>query len=427
MQFNCEQAKYSQNYLHEFVKKCVLAKEEYKTWHNFFLETIKKEHIWGTLNKELNAAGQKRINNHRNAIEPKMSLIFNALKWVKVEDIKVVILGQDPTPQEGKAKGVAFLVDNPRTVPAVLNMLLEVAFEGFSVDLDHANVEEWLKKGVLLLNTAFTVPHKNKGKNKGKNQGKAKEKDHLAMWRPFTNALISYIKDNAPPSAWLLWGEKAKEFGKVINSNKHLIVTGRHPSPMGSTTGEGNTFFGGNYFNIANQFLEIKRRGAIDWSLSITGRNGLDLQLVLHTRTELEQRENKEQKLRNQYQQNQHNKNLIEQEITKIKQQQQKRLRRRQRIVNALSPNALLLNLRERNNFMKEKQTLENQYNFQERRIQKFHEELQLLESQERQIEESLIQNRRNQHHLRGLPRHLLKHNHQKQINAIDEELKQIR
>ena len=377
----------------------------------------------------MKAAGEKLINNHQDAIEPQMPLIFNALKKVKVEDIKVVILGQDPTPQEGKAKGVAFLVDNPRTVPAVLNMLLEVAFEGFAVDLDHANVEEWLKKGVLLLNTAFTVPHKDKDKDKDKDkqQGKGKEKDHLAMWRPFTEVLITYIRDHAPPSAWFLWGEKAKEFGKFINSNEHLIVTGRHPSTMGGTTGEGNTFFGGNYFNIANQFLEIKRRGAIDWSLSITGRNGLDLQLVLHTRIELEQRENKEQKLRNQYQQNQHKKNLIEQEITKIKQQQQETLRRRQRIVNALSPNALPLNLRERNNFMKEKQTLENQYNFQERRIQKFHEKLQPLESQERQIEESLIQNRRNQHHLRGLPRHLLKHNHQKQINAIDEELKQIR
>ena len=427
MQFNYEQAKYSRNYLHEFVKKCVLAKEEYKTWHNFFLETIKKEHIWDTLNKELNAAGQKHINNHQNAIEPKMSLIFNALKWVKVEDIKVVILGQDPTPQEGKAKGVAFLVDNPRTVPAVLNMLLEVAFEGFAVDLDHANVEEWLKKGVLLLNTAFTVPHKNKGKNQGKNQGKAKEKDHLAMWRPFTNALISYIKDNAPPSTWFLWGEKAKEFSVLINSNNHLIVTGRHPSPMGGTTGEGNTFFGGNYFNIANQFLEIKRRGAIDWSLSITGRNGLDLQLVLHTRIELEQRENEEQKLRNQYQQNQHKKNLIEQEITKIQQQQQETLRRHQSIVDALSPNAGRLNFPEWINYDKKKKMLENQYNVQERRIQKFHEQLQPLESQERQIEESLIQNRRNQHHLRGLPRHLLKQNYQKQINAIDEELKQLR
>ena len=423
MQFDCEQAKYSLNYLHEFVKKYVLAKEEYKTWHNFFSETIKKTNIWDTLNKELNAAGKKRINNQQDAIETKMSLIFNALKWVKVEDIKVVILGQDPTPQEGKAKGVAFLVDNPRTVPAVLNMLLEVAFEGFSVDLNHANVEEWLKKGVLLLNTAFTVPHKNKGKK----QRKAKEKDHLAMWRPFTNALISYIKDNAPPSAWLLWGEKAKEFGKFINSNKHLIVTGRHPSPMGSTTGEGNTFFGGNYFNIANQFLEIKRRGAIDWSLSITGRNGLDLQLVLPTRIELEQRENEEQKLRNQYQQNQQQKNLIKQEITKMQQKQQETLRRRQSIVDALSPNTSPLTWLERSNFQKKKQTLENQYNSQEWWIQKYHKQLQPLESQERQIEESLIQNRRNQHHLRGLPRHLLKHNHQKQINAIDEELKQLR
>ena len=145
----------------------------------------------------MKAAGEKLINNHQDAIEPQMPLIFNALKKVKVEDIKVVILGQDPTPQEGKAKGVAFLVDNPRTVPAVLNMLLEVAFEGFAVDLDRANVEEWLKKGVLLLNTAFTVPHKDKDKQ----QGKGKEKDHLAMWRPFTEALITYIKDYAPPSA----------------------------------------------------------------------------------------------------------------------------------------------------------------------------------------------------------------------------------
>ena len=142
---------------------------------------------------------------------------------------------------------MAFLVDNPRTVPAVLNMLLEVAFEGFAVDLDHANVEEWLKKGVLLLNTAFTVPHKDKDKQ----QGKGKEKDHLAMWRPFTKKLITYIKDNAPPSAWFLWGKKAKKFSKFINSKEHLIVTGRHPSTTGGATGEGNAFFGGNYFNIA--------------------------------------------------------------------------------------------------------------------------------------------------------------------------------
>ena len=414
MQFNCEQTEYSRNYLQEFVEKCVLAKEEYKTWHNFFLETIKKEHMWDTLNNNLKAAG----NNHKDAIEPKMSLIFNALKWVKVEDIKVVILGQDPTPQEGKAKGVAFLVDNPRTVPAVLNMLLEVAFEGFAVDLDHANVEEWLKKGVLLLNTAFTVPHKNKYNE----QGEAKEKDHLAMWRPFTNALISYIKDNAPPSTWFLWGEKAKEFSVLINSNNHLIVTGRHPSPMGGTTGEGNTFFGGNYFNVANQFLETIGRGAIDWSLSSTGRNGLDLRLCPQTRIELQQRENEEQQLRNQQQKNQHHINLIEQEITKIQQQNQETLRQLQRIIHAQP-----LNAPERIKFENEKQKLEQQYSLQERTIENYQKQLQDLESQQSQIEERLIQNRRNQHHFRSLPRHLLKHNHQKQINAIDKELKQLR
>ena len=379
--------------------------------------------MWGTLNNELKAAGEKTINNQIDAIEPKMSLIFNALKWVKVEDIKVVILGQDPTPQEGKAKGVAFLVDNPRTVPAVLNMLLEVAFEGFAVDLDHANVEEWLKKGVLLLNTAFTVPHKNKYNE----QGKAKEKDHLAMWRPFTNALISYIKDNAPPSTWFLWGEKAKEFSVLINSNNHLIVTGRHPSPMGGTTGEGNTFFGGNYFNIANQFLETIGRGAIDWSLSSTGRNGLDLGLCLQTRIELQQRENKEQQLRNQQQQNQHHINSIEHERTKIQQQQQETLRRHQSITDALNPNVQPLKALERIKFEKEKQELEQLYNLQVEEVQKCQKQLQDLESQQHHIEESLIQNRRNQHHFRGLPRHLLKHNHQKQINAIDEELKQLR
>ena len=370
--------------------------------------------MWGTLNIELKAAGQKSINNHRDAIEPKMSLIFNALKWVKVEDIKVVILGQDPTPQEGKAKGVAFLVDNPRTVPAVLNMLLEVAFEGFAVDLDRANVEEWLEKGVLLLNTAFTVPHKDKDKQ----QGKGKEKDHLAMWRPFTEVLITYIKDYAPPSAWFLWGKKAKKFSKFINSKEHLIVTGRHPSTMGGTTGEGNTFFGGNYFNIANQFLEIKGRGAIDWSLSSTGRNGLDLGLCPQTRIELQQRENEEQQLRNKQQQNQHHINLIAQEITKTRQQKQETWSQLQRIS---------LNAPKEINFENEKQKLEHQYSLQERMIENFQKQLQDLESQQSQIEERLIQNRRNQHHFRSLPRHLLKHNHQKQINAIDKELKQLR
>ena len=385
--------------------------------------------MWITLNNNLKAAGEKLINNHQDAIEPQMPLIFNALKKVKVADIKVVILGQDPTPQEGKAKGVAFLVDNPRTVPAVLNMLLEVAFEGFAVDLDHANVEEWLEKGVLLLNTAFTVPHKDKDKDKNKNkqQGKGKEKDHLDMWRPFTEVLITYIKDNAPPSAWLLWGEKAKEFGKFINSKEHLIVTGRHPSTMGGTTGEGNTFFGGNYFNIANQFLEIKRRGAIDWSLSSTGRNGLDLRLCPQTRIELQQRENEAQQLRNKHQLNQYHINSIAQKITKIQQEQQKIVVRYQTIENALNQNAPPLSQPQRSQFEKEIQTLQQNYDSLNNNIQNYQGQLQQLQIQQPKIEEEMKQNLITQHLLGGLPLHLLKQNYQKQINGIDEELNKLR
>ena len=379
--------------------------------------------MWVTLNHKLKAAGEEHINHHQDAIEPKMSLIFNALKKVKVEDIKVVILGQDPTPQEGKAKGVAFLVDNPRTVPAVLNMLLEVAFEGFAVDLDRANVEEWLKKGVLLLNTAFTVPHKDKDKQ----QGKGKEKDHLAMWRPFTEVLITYIKDNAPPSAWFLWGEKAKEFGKFINSNEHLIVTGRHPSTMGGTTGEGNTFFGGNYFNIANQFLEIKRRGAIDWSLSSTGSNRLVMRLCPQTLIELQQRENEEQQLRNKRQQNQQHLNFIEQKITEIQQEQQKIVDRYQTIENALSQKSLHLSPLQRSILEEEKQTLRQNFDFLNNNIHNYQGKLQQLKIKQSQIEKTIEKNLRDQHHLGGLPLHLQKQNYQKQINGIDEELKKLK
>ena len=97
-----------------------------------------------------------------------MPLIFQALKSVQPNNIKVVILGQDPTPQPGKATGLAFNVEKPRFVPAVLNMLLEVAFEGFPINLDNVGVLKWAEQGVLLLNTAFTCPHKSKKKKSEK-------------------------------------------------------------------------------------------------------------------------------------------------------------------------------------------------------------------------------------------------------------------
>ena len=207
-----------------------------------------------------------------NAIEPKMSVLFKALEPVNPGDVRVVILGQDPTPQKDKATGVAFHVEKPRFVPAVLHMFLEVAFEGFPVDLDKGDVTNWAKQGVLLLNTALTCPH---NPPKGV-KDKTKYKSHFDIWKYFTISLIRYIGgEAAEPSVWLLWGRKAKDFSKHIDE-KHLIIEGGHPSPTG-TAKHGDSFFGVNYFNRANQFLSRNGRGFVDWSLSVRGLNSLTL------------------------------------------------------------------------------------------------------------------------------------------------------
>ncbi|XP_022790104.1 uncharacterized protein LOC111329626 [Stylophora pistillata] len=208
-----------------------------------------------------------------NAIEPRMPLLFEALRYVSPNEVRVVILGQDPTPQEGKATGVAFHVFNPRSVPAVLNMFLEVAFEGFPVDLDKGDVTYWANQGVLLLNTAFTCPHKPPKEEK---QNKIKYEGHFEIWEAFTASLISFIGGHqANPSVWLLWGKRAKGFSQFID-NKHHKIEGGHPSPMGTSI-HGDTFFGGNYFNRANQFLRTNGILPIDWSLSSSGLNSLTL------------------------------------------------------------------------------------------------------------------------------------------------------
>ena len=207
-----------------------------------------------------------------NAIEPKMSVLFKALELVEPEEVRVVILGQDPTPQKDKATGVAFHVKKPRFVPAVLHMFLEVAFEGFPVDLDKGDVTNWAKQGVLLLNTALTCPH---NPPKGV-KDKTKYKSHFDIWKYFTISLISDIGgEREEPSVWLLWGGMANKFSRYIN-NKHLIIKGGHPSPMGIAI-RGDSFFGVNYFNRANQFLSRNGRGFVDWSLSVRGLNSLTL------------------------------------------------------------------------------------------------------------------------------------------------------
>ena len=170
--YNCAGAKLgkNENKFDEFVENCAPA-----AWNAFFQLSRVKMAVQ-TISTSLKSKN----------IEPQMPRTLRALEVVAPSDIKVVIIGQDPTPQPGEATGLAFSVKDARTVASVLNVLLEVALEGWSVDISNGSLAKWAKQGVLLLNSAFTVQQNKTG-------------SHLTLWRPFTESLIKHISDNSNP------------------------------------------------------------------------------------------------------------------------------------------------------------------------------------------------------------------------------------
>ena len=134
----CDEVKYSKNRIddHNYLQHCIPER-----WKPFF-EKLQKPHFFNRLSPLKILAGNliSKGTQLNNAIEPRMPLLFKALELVKPEDVRVVILGQDPTPQKDLATGVAFHTEKPRFVPTVLRMFLEVAFEGFPVDLNDGDV-----------------------------------------------------------------------------------------------------------------------------------------------------------------------------------------------------------------------------------------------------------------------------------------------
>jgi len=256
-EYNCEAAEYETNPLNEFVEHC--APDD---WRSFFgrpeikrdldeltpfilEEAIRLEEEAKEILKEAKEKN-KEPPKFLPGIEPPMRLMFEALNRVALKDIKVVIIGQDPTPQPGKATGLAFSVDDPKSVGTVLNVLLEVAFEGFPVDLHKADVSSWADQGVLLLNSALTVTRGEPGSHLEAN-----------WWDYFTEKLVQYISEYAHSSVWLLWGRKAQHFEKFIKKDEHLhyVITGGHPSSRAGVRSR-NNFFGKGYFQCANKFLD---------------------------------------------------------------------------------------------------------------------------------------------------------------------------
>lgn len=186
-------------------------------------------------------------------IYPKASQMFNAFNLTPLSEVKVVILGQDPYHGPGQAMGLAFSV--PKIIPkppSLNNILKEMADDIGTLPSRHGDLTHWAEQGVLLLNTSLTVEEANAGSHQGKG------------WEQFTDAVIDVVNQQTTNTVFILWGSKAKLKGKFIDTEKHLILTAVHPSPLAANRGG---FFGSKPFSKANEYLAQHGKSIIDWQL----------------------------------------------------------------------------------------------------------------------------------------------------------------
>lgn len=185
-------------------------------------------------------------------IFPPMENIFNALKLCDYNDVKVVILGQDPYHGEGQAHGLCFSVKRgTKPPPSLLNIFKELNSD-LRIDIpNHGELTQWAKNGVLLLNTVLTVREGAPTSHRGKG------------WETFTDKIITLLNEREKPMVFMLWGGFAKSKAQLLDSKKHLVLTAPHPSPLSAYNG----FFGSKHFSRANVFLEENGIGKVDWRI----------------------------------------------------------------------------------------------------------------------------------------------------------------
>lgn len=187
------------------------------------------------------------------SIYPKASQMFNAFNLTPLSNVKVVILGQDPYHGPGQAMGLSFSV--PKMIPmppSLRNIVKEMADDIGTVPPKHGDLTHWAQQGVLLLNASLTVEEGMAGSHQGKG------------WEQFTDAVIDVVNKQTSNTVFILWGSKAKLKGKFIDTEKHLILSAVHPSPLAANRGG---FFGSKPFSKANEYLVQHGKKAIDWQL----------------------------------------------------------------------------------------------------------------------------------------------------------------
>lgn len=188
-----------------------------------------------------------------STVYPPAKLVFNALALCPFSAVKVVLIGQDPYHGYGQANGLSFSV-NPgiRKPPSLQNIFkeLETDIPGFKIP-ESGNLEQWAHQGVLMLNAVLTVQESLPGSHKA------------FGWEVFTDALIRLINHHKQHVVFLLWGNYAISKSALIDSEKHLVLTAAHPSPLAR-----GAFFGSRHFSKTNSYLISKGLEPIDWNLT---------------------------------------------------------------------------------------------------------------------------------------------------------------
>ena len=214
------------------------------TWEDI-IDLEKQKDYYKKLKEEID----KRYET--TTVFPEKQNIFKAFSLTKLDNLKVVILGQDPYHGFGQAQGLAFSTPaNIKNPPSMQNILKEIQSDlGKKSICEDGDLTPWAKQGVLLLNTILTVEE-------------SKPKSHHNLgWEVFTDNIIKYISDNCEDTIFILWGSPAISKTKLIDRKKHHILTAPHPSPLSSYRG----FFGCKHFSQTNDILKSLNKEAIIW------------------------------------------------------------------------------------------------------------------------------------------------------------------
>lgn len=214
----------------------------HSSWKNVLNEEFEKDY-WQDLTNFV------RSEYLKSKIYPPPKELFSAFDACTFEDVKVVIVGQDPYHGPRQANGLCFSVSDGVTVPPSLkNIFKEIVSDLGVRPHDSGDLTRWARQGVLLLNSVLTVQagkpasHKEKG------------------WEIFTSAVISALNSRKKGLVYMLWGKYAQQKGEAIDRSSNLVLTSAHPSPFSATA-----FFGNHHFSRCNEYLKVNGKKAIDW------------------------------------------------------------------------------------------------------------------------------------------------------------------